>query len=45
MALDYLTQGNGRRNDAKTIGADGLSGVRFSAALELILRTIGLRDQ
>ena len=26
MALDYLTQGNGRRNDAKTIGADGLSG-------------------
>jgi PAS domain S-box-containing protein len=26
MALDYLTQGNGRRDDAKTIGADGLSG-------------------
>src|SRR3984893_13854508 len=26
MALDYLTQGNGKRDDAKTIGADGLSG-------------------
>jgi PAS domain S-box-containing protein len=26
MVLDYLTQGNGRRDDAKTIGADGLSG-------------------
>jgi hypothetical protein len=26
MALDYLTQGNWKRDDAKTIGADGLSG-------------------
>jgi PAS domain S-box-containing protein len=26
MALDYLTQGSGRRGDTKTVGADGLSG-------------------